>query len=316
MRNNNIKTDNNESKMKEEVERYKDVGGLSTKKLNFGLWYVEHREQFKKILIGFLAAVAAVSWLYTMYGFIYYVIWGMKQDRLLAYELVKTNVIGHDYIARISAKDLQISEAEVLKSVDQKYDFIAKIKNPNQKWLAEFGYYFFSGDKRTETSRGFILPGEEKYLVVFNQDFSGGSDIRLAMENIGWGRINQHKIPDWASFSSGHLNIVVKDIIFTPSSKSGLTDKINLNRLSFSAINKTAYNYREVDFIVLLNSGSAISGVNKYKLKDFMSGEERQIQTNWPGALGRVSKVEVIPEVNIMDDDAYLKFEGGIGEIK
>jgi hypothetical protein len=315
MRNNDIKTDN-ESKMKEEVERYKDVEGITTKKLNFGVWYVEHREQFKKILIGFLTAVAVVSWLYTLYGFFYYAIWGMKQDRLSAYELAKTNVIGHDYIARISAKDLQISATEVLKSSSQKYDFIAKIKNPNQKWRSEFSYYFYSGDKRTETLQGFILPGEEKYLVIFNQDFSGGSAVRLAIENIGWSRINQHKIPDWASFSAGHLNIVVKDIVFTPANKSGLTDKINLNQLGFAAINKTAYNYREVDFVVLLYSGSAVIGVNKYKLKDFMSGEERQIQANWPGALGRVSKVEVIPEVNIMDDGAYLKFEGGVGEIK
>lgn len=315
MLNNNIKT-NNESKMKEEIERYKDIEGLSTKKLNFGLWYVLRRERFKKILIGFLAAVAAVSWLYTLYGFFYYVIWGMKQDRLLAYELVKTNAIGHDYVAQISAKDLQISSIEVLKSANQKYDFIAKIKNPNQKWRAEFSYYFYSGDKRTEALRGFVLPDEEKYLVAFNQDASGGSAVRLAIENIGWSRINPHEIPDWEYFSADRLNIAVKDIIFTPASRSGLTDKINLNQLSFTAINKTAYNFREVDFIVLLNSGGAVIGVNKYKLKDFMSGEERQIQANWPGVSGRVSKAEVIPEVNIMDDGAYLKFEGGVGEEK
>ncbi len=310
----------NEIKKEKEIyakaEKYKDTEGLSTKKLNFGLWYVQHREQFKKTLIGLLAAVAAVFCLYGMYGFVYYIFWGMKQDRLLAYELVETSVAGHDYIVQISAKDLQIFPTEVLKSAGQKYDFIAKIKNPNQKWRSEFSYYFYSGDRQTEIFKSFILPGEEKYLVVFNQDFSGGSAVGLAIEKIDWSRINQHKIPDWASFSRDHLNIVVKDIIFTPSSKSGLTDKINLNQLSFITINKTAYNYREVDFIVLLNSGSAVTAVNKYKLKDFMSGEERQIQTNWPGALGRVSKVEVIPEVNITDDEAYLKFEGGTGEEK
>ena len=36
----------------------------------------------------------------------------------------------------------------------------------------------------------------------------------------------------------------------------------------------------------------------------------------WPGYLGRVNDVVIYPEVNILDDDNYLNFEGGTGEKK
>jgi hypothetical protein len=47
-----------------------------------------------------------------------------------------------------------------------------------------------------------------------------------------------------------------------------------------------------------------------------MSGQERQIAISWPGNVSRVSRTEIIPEINIMKDDIYIKYEGGVGEEK
>jgi len=45
-----------------------------------------------------------------------------------------------------------------------------------------------------------------------------------------------------------------------------------------------------------------------------MSGENRPVQLSWPGNISRIDRVEIIPEINIMDDNIYIKYEGGIGE--
>jgi len=312
-----LKDKSNESNLEAKVEQYEDIEGISTKKLNFGLWYVEHRRQLRLFLIVFLIIIAAVSWTYTIYGFAYYITRGMTEDELLIRAVIQTNAIGHDYIQQISAQDLKYYPVKILRSTDGKYDLIAEIQNPNQKWWAEFDYYFLVGGKEYGHDTGFILPGEVKYLMALAQEFRGKPTVaKLVIKDISWSRINQHKITNWPDFRDSHLNIVVEDIKFTPASQSNLSEKVSLNQLQFSAINKTAYNYWDVGFIILLYSGPNIVNVNKYSISDFMSGEKRQIQASWSGKIGRVDSVEVIPEINIMDDDIYIKYEGGIGEEK
>jgi len=41
-----------------------------------------------------------------------------------------------------------------------------------------------------------------------------------------------------------------------------------------------------------------------------MSGQTRLIQLNWPDSISRVDEVKIIPEINIMDNNIYIKYEG------
>ena len=47
-----------------------------------------------------------------------------------------------------------------------------------------------------------------------------------------------------------------------------------------------------------------------------MSGKTRKILASWPGNTGRVDNVEIMPAVNINEEDIYIRPEGGIGEVK
>ena len=49
-----------------------------------------------------------------------------------------------------------------------------------------------------------------------------------------------------------------------------------------------------------------------YNLDNFLSGEQREISFSWPAAGERVSKVEVLPDVNILDSQVYLPYQGEI----
>ncbi len=304
-------------KKKVNIERYKDTGGLTLRKLNIGLWYVEHKSVLRMVLIGFLMLIAAVSWVYTIYGFAYYLSRGMAEDELLARQTVNTGIISRDAILAMSAKNLSLAPAGILKLSDNKYDFFIQARNPNNRRAAEFKYYFLVNGRETSRQSGFILPGESKYLLSLSNelDFKPGN-AQFKIENLRWRKIDRHKIPDWKPYRDKRLNIEISEAIFAPAGKGGASGSVRLNNLEFTASNKTDYNYWSVDFIVLLYRGANIVGVNKYGIDEFMSGQVRQAAIVWPGAVSRVDKVEIVPEINIVKDDIYIKYKGGAGEEK
>lgn len=307
-------TDAPKEEPKINLDRYRDLSGVSLKKLELGLWFVEHRQQLRQSLILFLIAIAAVSWSYTLYGLSYYLIRGMKEDDLLLSQLVSTETVGHDYILKQSPRDLVIFPAQVLASVENHYDFLAEVKNANAKHWAEFDYYFLINGQEEGRARQFILPAESKYLVALNQKLGGAAaSAQLKLENINWHRLDQKQIPDWQQFKNERLNLIVSEVEFIPSRLSGLSERLNLSQVQFRATNNTAYNYRQAVFYTLLYNRLSLAGVNRYSLDNFRSGENYFVQLSWPGQIGRADRVEVVPEINIMDEENYFKFEGGVG---
>lgn len=298
----NNKINNND--LKKRMEDFQDTEGLSTKKLNFGLWYIEHRRIIQQSGIGLLAAFSTFFWLYFLYGITSYIFWGMKADELIINDLVNSGLISHDYFIKNSAKDLVIFGAETVKSQSGKYDYIVKIQNFNDNWWGIINYTYIAGNTVGE-GESFILPSEAKYITVFNQE--GASDIRFAVKNVSWSRINKHLIPNWDEYKSRRLAFEIKDIQFQPVNKTNLSGS-SLNQLSFAVKNNTAYNFQEVDFLVFLTGGAQIIGINKYKLENFLSGEKREVRANWLGNFGR-PQVEIYSEVNIMDKAVYKSFE-------
>jgi len=316
--NQNLNQDKIKAKeIEKNLKNYVSTEGITTKQLEIGLWYIEHKRQLKMTMIGLLILISAVSWVYTIYGFAYYIARGMAEDEILTKQMVQVNGVSHDYVVQIAARDLAIGSVEIFRSSDNKYDLYTMLKNDNLKWWAEFEYYFTAAGRQTEKTRGYILPEEVKHLAALAEEFSYyPEDGRLVIENINWHRINQHKITDWEAYRADHLNIETSDIKFIPANANPLSEKLGLNQLSFNAVNHTAYNYWSVGFAILLYSSDQVTAVNHYILNDFMSEEKRLVEISWPGNLGRADRIEIIPEINIMEDDIYIKYEGGIGQEK
>ena len=285
-------------------------GSISEKKLNFGLWYIVHRQQLRKALIVFLIVFSVITWGYGIYGFTYYFVSGMNADDLMIREMVKGGVALHDFVLRDAPTPLTFSAPQVLKSADSKYDLLVKAINPNTKRWLDFQYYFMVDGKEVGRTKGFILPGETKYLVAFAVDLpTWPSEVQFTMDDILWQRLNPHDIPNWEQYQNEHLNIDIKDIRFTPSTNSGLSEKVNLNSLDFSAINNSAYSYWLANFtILLLNSNTEIVGASNYGLPELMAGDKRKIKTSWPGQFGLVSQVSIVPDINILDNSVYIKY--------
>lgn len=309
--NNNFSKDkekNGNNNTDQRIKKFQDFEGLSIDKLNFGLWYVEHIKHLRLIGIIILIIISVVSWLYTIYGFANYYIRGVKEDETMMKQLLETKIIDHSYLAQSVNKDLIIYPAQVLQSSNKTYDLLVQARNTNSKLYGEFNYYFLFNGQKTKQQSGFILPEETKYLFVLAQEFSyQPTDVQLVVENLKWSRLNR-KITNWQDYYNTHFNIINSDIKFVPASQSELSQ----NQLSYNSYNKTPYNYWSVDYLILLFSGNAVINIEKYTLADFMSGQTRLIQLNWLGNIGRVDEVKIIPEINITDQNIYIKYEGEV----
>ena len=286
--------------IKADINKYHDPEGLTVNKMNIGLWFLEHKKQLIALPTIILIAFSVFCWSYVLYGLGYYFIKGMSDDRLLADKISERNLVGHDYFVKIAPKKLAIYETQIFKLDNGKYDFMAIVKNLNKNHIGRFKYSFLGDDYETEEETEFILPGETKYLLV------------LRIKGMSWIRLDKHDYPDWDNFYKEHMAITASDIKFTPAKSTILTEKINLNELSFSMENNTAYNYRSVGAIILLKLADRIIAVNKYTVSDLMSGEKRSVDITWPGRLGRVDDILVIPELDIVRDDIYIGFKGEI----
>ncbi|MEA3398796.1 MAG: hypothetical protein U9R06_03600 [Patescibacteria group bacterium] len=294
------------------LNKYKDSEGLTVGKMNFGLWFLEYKSKLLALLALTLIVISAISWSYTLYVLGHYFIFGMKQDQELAQNLTQDNLVGHDYILSISARDLSVSEIQIFNSNDN-YDFLAVVENSNKKHFGRFEYSFIVDNEKTEKITGFIMPGQTKYIVGLGQAAPGQpNSVNLIFDSMSWLRLDPHNYPDWEDFYQNRMNIIVDNIEYTPARSTTLTEKINLNELSFNAENNTAYNYRDINFIILLKLADRIIGINKYVVNNLMSGEKRNINITWPGRFGRVGEVDIIPEVDIIENNNYIDF---IGEI-
>lgn len=291
------------------AEQYKDPEGLSIKKLEFALWYTENKYKLYKLLLGALLLVSMVTWGYTLFNFGYYYIVGIDQDKKLASDIVNTPGISHDYIASMAPKSLVVGPASLLETANGKYDLVAQVENINPRFWGFITYHFNVDATSTEKMSMFILPSDSKHLMQLGQEFGPRPSVaELVIDNIAWQRINSKTIPDWPSFKARFLNFEITDKKFTPARSSGLSEKLSLSQLSFTAANRSSYNYLRVNFDAFIYVGQTLIGVNQFGVDNFQSDEKREVAANFLGQFNRADNIEIVPNVNILDPGNFLKF--------
>ncbi|RLC38890.1 hypothetical protein DRH27_01190 [Candidatus Falkowbacteria bacterium] len=305
-----------ETEKKADIKKYVDQEGLTIKKLETGLWFVKNFKYFNYLFYGALILISIVTWPWFIYSFGHYVIVGMKDDNKLITDLIATEV-NHEAVLSQKALPLQFGSLKSIKLSGNSYDFYINVTNPNEKHSAKFSYYIQTGDAKTGDGENFILPGDNKYLLILAQQLERSPiNAEFYIDKINFERIIPKKYSDWQMFKNERMDFIINDKIFNPAKATILSEKLNLSELSFSASNNSAYNYYEVNFTILLKGITGIAGVNKYKAINFYSGETKNVNTTWPGSLGAIKEIEIIPEIDITNEDNYINFEGGAGEEK
>lgn len=290
-------------------EQYQDLEGVTLKKLAFALWFAENKDKMLKALIVLLLLVSLASWGFTIYGFGYYYIFGMDEDEALARQIAEAPGISHDYVSSIAAQPLRSGAVQIMDTANGKYDLAVLLENPNSRHWASLSYAFLVDGQMTASATGFILPGESKRLLLLGQELKGRpSGAELVLESVSWERISAKTIPDWEAFKNQYLAIEISDKKFIPARSSGLSEKLSLSQLAFTATNKSSYNYLRAGFDVFIYSGSALLGVGQFFIDGFRSGDSRTITANFLGQFARADRIEVSPNINILDQNNFLRF--------
>lgn len=291
---------------KVDIAKYKDPEGLSLSKMKIGLWFVENRQYFIYVLYGALIFIALLTWPRFLYVYGQYIIKGMRDDANLLRNLSAYDPSAHDYVLMQSPKNILVGEPQAIKLSDAK-DLVVKIQNPNTNYWAEFEYYFQIGSQEYGRARSFILPGDTKYLMALNQQITDDyTSASVFITDIAWKKIDKHQYPDWEKFKKEHLDIIVSDKNYKQAQSTILTEKMNLNELDFKLNNNTAYSFYNISVEIVLFSGPSITGVNRYVLEKFLSGETRSVDVTWPGNIGHITDIVIIPEINAMDSKSYM----------
>lgn len=278
-----------------DLNKYRDPSGLSLAKINFGLWLSEKRKTISRITITVLILVSIFFFSYSIYNYILYF---MHQD---SSQEPAINISA----PRNQVSDLLISNIQALK-INGYYDFVASIENPNDRFKATFEYCFLTSEEEISCEQGFILPGEKKYLLAINKNVSRElGNVNLEIRDTSWQRIDNREIPDWQSFYKERLNLSFNNIKITPSGTSN-----GRNYLEFIVTNNSAYSYQQVPLNIVFYKDYQIAGVNRYVANNLMSGEKRLVRLSWSTVLAGVNNSEISPDLNILDDSIYLRYQG------
>lgn len=297
-----------DTKKKIDIGKYKDPEGLSVTKLETGLWFLKNRKKFLYAFYTILIVISVVSWSIFIYSFGHYVLIGMVEDSKMLDGLTRFNNAIPIILQRQKAEPLMVQAPSILTGIGAKTDFVTKIINPNQTHWAEFKYVYKDNNGNIIIEHeNFILPNESKHLLSLGHEGLGSKPkLDFEFSDISWGRVTGHNYPDWEAYKAEHLNIEISNKKFTPAMSTILTETLSLNEVSFTAKNLTAYNYYDVVFIILLSDNTRIVSANQYYAENFLSGESRDIILNWPGRLGRIRNIDIAPEINITDEQAYV----------
>ncbi len=275
-----------------------------TRRYRLTLWWVKHRLLAKRV--GYVALIGgnALMFLFVLWTFMDAFAVSYDADRNRVASMVRDGFSDlRAYTASRAGSLLEAEPVRVLSTGSNRYDFITFLENPNDDWSARFQYRFISTAGETQGQEGFILPGEKKPIMILGFEGSDAArDVTFALGEIEWRRVDKKHIPDYASFADARLRFTVRDIDY---STDVALDATRLGRVSFTVTNESAYGYYDPAFYAILKRADAVVGVNRVILETLGSGETREVVMHWFGPLPSVSKVEIVPEVNILEPIVY-----------
>ncbi len=221
----------------------------------------------------------------------------------------KDNVASLHAIAQGShAQQLTIGSAKVVQGTPTSYDFYSTIKNVNADWYATFTYQFTSGSTSSRIEEGFVMPGEQKYLLSLGTKAeSRPTSASITLSNLVWHRVDHHVAPNLSEWMAQHANFVITAPTYAADIALA-SEKIG--RTTWTVANASAYSYWQPKFTVILERAGAVVGVTQAPFSQFLAGEKREGEVRWYGDIPLTATATVTPEVNYFDETSYMSPQG------
>jgi hypothetical protein len=283
-----------------------NISGFSSGELQMANWWVRNRIKLRKLGYGILIAVCSVLWGYSLWGLVdAYAISYPRESRI-----TREIALNHQLLAGLESdlpQGIGSSDVSVFSSTDNRLDMEIAITNPNKQWWAEFNYRFDVSGEPTPMRSGYVLPASEHHLTEmgFKPEARGGRSAGFSVENIRWHRVDPNFVgSDYSAFAADRLRLQFVDIKYDANLTVG---NKKIGQTSFEIVNEGAYGFWSVElFIRLMRAGNTL-GIQKITVTDLKPGERRPMHVVWPDNPAGVTQTEIIPQVNLLDQNSYLK---------
>lgn len=266
---------------------------LTDKQLKWSYWYISNKLKIRRYVTIFSLLAAVLFWL--LFG------WQMADfianynfDQYRIGQMLFTSSPYQGLLDSLRPQELIISDTETFMEENSRYDFLISARNPNNDWLVTFDYRFSDGENASAYKQGFIMPGEEKYLMDLGHE-SGAS--KLEITNQYWKRVVAVE-----SIINARLRFEVADEKLYPGTVAG-----EPNRVVFKMSNNSAFSFWNVGAQVFLYSAGSLVSINYIDIKQFRAGETRQIEVDWNYRLPGIDSIEVRPDLNVFDENNIMK---------
>lgn len=284
-----------------QLGEYESVGGVSGQQLRLSQWWLDHRDQVRKTLIGVFAAFDATLIGIGAWGFTdWLALGGIREERAIR------QMTGASYgqFPATVLEEVQIGAPIVLPADTGKVDILTSVENRNANFWAELQYRLVVGGAELPLRAAFVLPGQAKYLVELSASTADGSTAEVRVERRIWHRVVTAGGLDPRSFADTRLNIQGENAVYTPSDPLATSPS---SSAAFTLANHTAFSFYDVGVLVLLYRGDAIVSVNRIQVDQLPAGARKPVEIFWYQSLPQVTKVEVVPDINIYDPGVYRK---------
>lgn len=280
--------------------------GLSSGELELGLWYVKHKLLLHRLLVWLLVVVSAIIWGFSLVAWGFF-LWSMPEQTKLEQQLTSFTDYSQVKLS-YGAKPLQTVGTQIFNSGVNKYDAVAEVVNPNERFLVYFEYYFDFGSFKTETQKAFLLPNQTQPVVSLGIESGAEPGVPiLVMTNLDWQRISNHQIKDIKTWQSYRLNFKVSDFNFIRAQSTGQAGA-DTHVINFKLINSSPYDYKTADFYVGLYQSEAFVGILPLRFDTgFKSLETKPVDLRSFAASLATDRVTVFPLINIYDQQVYLE---------
>lgn len=273
---------------------------ITGRQIEAAIWYIKHKALLRRVAFIVIGAIDALLIVFVLFGYGRDILL-LPERRAQELDLLKTTIASHGPALVSAVQQLELGGVELIRTGDVT-DVIARVRNPNPDWRARFSYSIGMGDKTITISNGFLLPLEER--PFFHSVRGGSGEAIFTIERLRWHRIDTHEIVDFVSWQKERLQFEINDVRFIPSLIEG---KGIVSRAQFTVVNTTGYGYYAPTFLVVLYQGSRVVGIQSVVLNELKSGQVRPVEVSWFDRVSAVSKVEVLPVIDILDPGVYLK---------
>jgi hypothetical protein len=275
---------------------------LSNKYLTAGEWYLRHQIVIYKIGVSLLAAFCIATLGYSFFVWGEYLIYGYTQDKQAAERAVLTNP---NYLERRSTfgwRDLSVSSVNVYQASAQKYDFVAMVKNPNERWTAHAKFKYSYGGGETKVAETVVLPGAEQPIIFFGAEAENlPTDVQLIFTQVKWSLPSAHEVPDVPAYIADKNNFLVDKFNYLPGGEGG-----KLPILSFNLVNRSAFSYWRPVFYAALVSNDQVVGYQYLAFDSIKFGEVKPVNLAVTQTTARITGLRLYPAIDIFDNSVYI----------